>query len=295
MKNLSKSILIAICSAALLSTTAHAQVLAAWTFENDSIAVNNSPAASTGTGTASSIGMATYATPNVGVTTDDVLVGKGSDTGANTVADTTNTWRVRGQAGSNGAANGWSSLAPIGTQGAVFAVPTTTATSGSINVSFDWYATTQGEANLQLEYTTNGTTWTNVPLTLGGSDSGLSVLTGSASDTNTTQGSYVSDNLLNNSVAGQDWFTGLKATITNPAALNDPNFAIELVNASTGADDISTQGTALNNNSGNWRFDNVSVTAVAAPEPSTYALMIGGLALLIGVRVLRRSKNSVQA
>src|ERR1700677_2561509 len=287
MKNLSKSILIAICSAALLSTTAHAQVLAAWTFENDSIAVNNSPAASTG--------MATYATPNVGVTTDDVLVGKGSDTGANTVADTTNTWRVRGQAGSNGAANGWSSLAPIGTQGAVFAVPTTTATSGSINVSFDWYATTQGEANLQLEYTTNGTTWTNVPLTLGGSDSGLSVLTGSASDTNTTQGSYVSDNLLNNSVAGQDWFTGLKATITNPAALNDPNFAIELVNASTGADDISTQGTALNNNSGNWRFDNVSVTAVAAPEPSTYALMIGGLALLIGVRVLRRSKNSVQA
>src|ERR1700677_3217319 len=151
MKNLSKSILIAICSAALLSTTAHAQVLAAWTFENNSIAVNNSPAASTGTGTASSIGMATYATPNVGVTTDDVLVGKGSDTGANTVADTTNTWRVRGQAGSNGAANGWSSLAPIGTQGAVFAVPTTTATSGSINVSFDWYATTQGEANLQLE------------------------------------------------------------------------------------------------------------------------------------------------
>src|SRR5580698_4394804 len=129
---------------------AQAGTIVAWTFENDSIAVNNSPAPSTGTGTASSIGMNIYPTPNVGVTTDDVVLGKASDTGANTVADTTLTWRVRGQAGANGAANGWSSLAPIGTQGAVFAA--STAGYNSINVSFDWYATTQGEANLQLMY-----------------------------------------------------------------------------------------------------------------------------------------------
>ncbi len=264
---------------------ARAQVLAQWTFQNDAIAVNNSPAPSTGTGTADSIGMDVYPTPNVGVTTDDVLVGKSSDTGANGVADTTNTWRIRGQAGSNGAANGWSSAAPIGTQGAQFFASTAGDLATPINISFDWYATTQGEANLQLEYTVDGTNWINAPITLSGSDSGLAVGTNLTSP-NTVTGSYVSDNLLTNgSSAGQDWFTGLTATITNPLALNDPNFGIEMVNASTGGDDVSTQGTALNNSSGNWRFDNVSISE--APEPGTWTLTLGGLGVLVTIRRFR--------
>jgi len=266
---------------------ANAQTLAQWSFENDSVAVNNSPAPSSGTGTADSIGMNLYATPNVGVTTDDVVVGKSSDTGANLVADTTNTWRVRGQAGTNGAANGWSSLAPIGTQGAQFFAPTTSLTSGAVNVSFDWYATTQGEANLQLEYTTNGgTTWNNVALTLGGTDTGLQVLNNSSS-ANTVTGSYVSDNVLNNgSKAGQDWFTGLTATINDPNALNNSGFGIEMVNASTGADNVSTAGTALNNNSGNWRFDNVTISGAAAavPEPTSWVLGVFAACAFVGLR-----------
>lgn len=267
----------------LASPRANAQTLSQWTFENDPVAINNSPAPSSGTGTSDSIGMNIYATPNVGVTQDDVLVGKSSDTGANGVADLTNTWRVRGQAGSNGAANGWSSLAPIGTQGAQFFVPTTSVTSGAINVSFDWYATTQGEANLQLEYTTNGgTSWNNVALTLGGNDTGLTVLNNSSS-ANTVTGSYVSDNLLNNgSKAGQDWFTGLTATINDPNALNNSGFGIEMVNASTGADDVSTQGTALNNSSGNWRFDNITVAAV--PEPRSWTLAVIVVVAFVGLR-----------
>ncbi|HLX94410.1 MAG TPA: PEP-CTERM sorting domain-containing protein [Verrucomicrobiae bacterium] len=277
-------ILLTLTCALVAVTQARAQIITAWTFENDPVAVNNSPAPSTGIGTAGSIGMNIYPTPNIGVTTDDVLVGKNSDTGANTVADTTQTWRIRAQAGSSGAANGWSSAAPIGTQGAQFAA--STVGYNSINVSFDWYATTQGEANMQLEYTTDGVTWHNVALTLSGSDAGLQVLSNSGSDVNTVTGSYVSDNILTGgSSAGQDWFTGLTATITDPNAANDPNFAIEMVNASTGADDVSTQGTALNNTSGNWRFDNVVISGtLAVPEPSTFALIGCGFAALIGLR-----------
>jgi len=273
-------------SAMIVASTSAAQAasIAGWTFENDAVAVNNSPAPSTGTGTAGSIGMNIYPTPNVGVTTDDVVVGKSSDTGTNTVADTTNTWRVRGQAGTNGAANGWSSAAPVGTQGAQFAASTVGYTT--INISFDWYTTTQGEANLQLQYTTDGSTWHNTPITLSGSDAGLVVLSNSTS-ANTVTGSYVSDNLLvNGSPAGQDWFTGLTATINDPNAANNPNFAIEMVNASTGADDVSTAGTALNNSSGNWRFDNVSINGTAVPEPACISLLgMAGTALLARRRI----------
>jgi hypothetical protein len=281
MKNAKK--IIAITGASLLAAAcAQAQTtITAWNFENDPIAVNNSPAPSSGLGTASSIGMNIYTTPNIGVTTDDVLQGVTGDTGANGVANTSQIWRVRAQAGPNGAANGWSSLAPIGTQGAQFA--TSTVGYSSISVSFDWYATTQGEANMQLEYTTDGSTWNNVPLTLGGSDAGL-VLKNNISSPNTVIGSYVSDSITNpgqSLLAGQDWFTGLTATITDPNAANDPNFAIEMVNASTGADDVSTKGLALNNNSGNWRFDNISISGIqVAPEPSTFALAGCSLAML---------------
>ena len=281
-----------LCGAAVLAAAGtHAQTIAAWNFENLPVAVNNNPVASAGTGTASSIGMNIYATPNVGVTTDDILVGKTSDTGGNGLANTSQTWRVRAQAGANGAANGWSSLAPIGTQGAIFSASTAGISGSGINVSFDWYATTQGEANLELLYTDDGSTWNNLQINIGANASlGLTSLDNTTS-ANTVMGWYVSDNLLNNgSKAGQDWFQGLTATINDPNALNNPNFAIEMVNASTGADDVSTQGTALNNNSGNWRFDNIVIGAVPVPEPGTLAL--AGIGLGTMFMAARRRKSN---
>lgn len=265
---------LAAASAFAMVSSASATTITAWTFENNTVAVNNNPAPSTGTGTASSIGMDVYGTPNVGVTTDDILVGKSSDTGANTLANTTQTWRVRAQAGANGAANGWSSLAPIGAQGAVFAA--STAGFSGINVSFDFYSTNQGEANMALEYTTDGSTWTDLPITIPAADTGLSLLTNSTSS-NTITGSYVQI------TGGQGWFPNLTATISDPAAANNPNFAIEIVNASTGGDDIGASSGPYNNSSGNWRFDNVAIsgTATAAPEPASLGVLtLGGIALL---------------
>jgi len=278
--------LLALVALSMSAAAAQAQTIAAWNFENNAIAVNNSPVPSTGTGTADSIGMNIYPTPNVGVTSDDIVAGKNSDTGANGVANTSQTWRIRGQAGSSGAANGWSSLAPIGTQGVQF-FTSTVGFTGPISLSFDWYATAQGEANLELAYTVNGgATYNNLPITLGGSDTGLQVLANSTS-ANTVTGSYVSDNILTGgSLAGQDWFSGLTATITDPLAANNAEFGIEMVNASTGTDDVSTQGTPLNNSSGNWRFDRVDI--LSAPEPSSLALLGLGVAGLAGWRKARK-------
>jgi hypothetical protein len=262
-----------------------ASTIAKWTFESDTVATNDTPSADSGTGSADAIGMTNSYNSTTSVNTDDVLVGvtsgKKSDTGANSEADGTNEWRVRGQpGGTNG--NGWSTQAPVGTQGAQFAASTLGFTG--VNVSFDWYVTSSGEANLQLEYTDNGTTWTNVPITIGtNSSEGLAVVSNSSgTDANSVKGSYISDNALTNgSLAGQDWFQGLTATISDPLAANNPLFEIEMVNASTGASDIGTNGSAYNNSSGNWRFDNVTISGTAVPEPAALSLVgLAGLALL---------------
>jgi uncharacterized protein (TIGR03437 family) len=251
LRSMKKIVSIAALIAASLPVT-QAGVITAWTFENDAIAVNNSPAPSTGSGTATSIGMDKYPTPNVGVITDDVLAGSTGDTGVNGVTNLTQIWRVRAQAGTAGAANGWSSLAPIGTQGVMFAA--STVGYNNITVSFDWYATNQGVSKLQFLYTTDGTTWHNVALNPGPA-SGVTLLNNSTS-ANTVNGWYLSIT----GGAGQDWFPGLTATISDPNAANNPKFAIQIVNAATGADNTGASGTPLNNNSGNWRFDNVTIS-----------------------------------
>jgi hypothetical protein len=52
---------------------------------------------------------------------------------------------------------------------------------------------------------------------------------------------------------------------------------IATTSASTGASNISTQGTALNNSSGNWRFDNISISASPVPLPAAAWLLLSGL------------------
>jgi hypothetical protein len=280
---LTQLILVGIGSAAFLAITpAKAQIITQWTFNNDSAANNNSPATSTGTGTADAIGFTNSLNGTTSTNTDDVVLGATADTGTNTEADLTNTWRVRGKS----PGNGYSSQAAIATQGAQFFAPTTGTTTGAIKVSFDWYVTSAAPSNLELLYTTNGgTNWTNLTINTG-SNTNISSLTGSASDANTVNGAYV--NVTANS--SMDWFQGLTATITDPSALNDAGFGIELVNASTGADVLAASGGAYNNSSGNWRFDNITISSVATPEPSSWVLALGAGATFLAL--LFRRKNA---
>jgi hypothetical protein len=243
-----------------------AGTIAEWTFDNSAVGANSAPAPSVGVGTAASLGMNN--TYNTSGSTDgsNIVAGVSGDTGTNTLSDLTSLWRIVG--GASGSNNGWSSNAPIGSQGASFAT-STVGYAGPVTVTFDWYATTQGEGKLQLQYTTDGSTWHNVAVNVPAGDANVAALT-NATSPNTVSGSYVQIS------GGQQWAQGLTATITDPAAANNANFAIRMVNASTGADDVNTQGAPLNNTSGNWRFDNVDIAMPQSFTPGNIVLLQAG-------------------
>src|SRR5271168_1858146 len=153
----------------MFSIAAQAQTtIAQWTFENLAItnySPNPAPSLNNGAGAVSisALGMTNWPTPAYGTNDPDILQGAGSDSssvasGGDGITNVTKEWRVRAQL----AGNGWSSQAPVGTQGMQINVDTT----GFANpqVAFDWYFTKAGEANLQLEYTTDGVTWSNLPI-----------------------------------------------------------------------------------------------------------------------------------
>lgn len=152
----------------------------------------------------------------------------------------------------------------------------------NITVSVDINATGQAERNLAIEYTLNDSvanpTWLNATITSAGSQG---TLVNNSSSPLTILGNYVQL-----SAAGTGWNNQITASL--PGAGSDPNFAVEIVNASTGVDNVNTGGTALNNSSGNWRYDNVIISGTTVPEPSTMALAGLGLAGLLAYRQRNR-------
>jgi hypothetical protein len=245
---------------------ASAAIITQWTFENQPISgappYNNSPTPSTGSGTAIVLGMTNnYGTPDPSVAASDILSDPGSSDPASQQA-----WRIRGQAATpSTTANGWSTLAPQYTQGAEFDV--STAGFNGIQVSFDWQPTNRGVEDIELQYNSN---------------------VGNAAG-------WINAGLFSNTVAGGVWNNGNSMSLAAIASVrNDPNFGIRIVSAfhpgtSTYFD---TTGAPLNNNSGNIRFDNVTVagiTAATVPEPSTGLLALAGLSgFVLVAHALRR-------
>jgi hypothetical protein len=239
--------------------TAVAAPFTAWNFDSLPQVTNLAPAPSSGTGTASSVGMSQtgttspgqYPNPNAaGPDASAIVVDAGSSDGG--TANTTNqAWKIVGT-------NGWDSAAAIGTQGAQFLA--STAGYSDVSVQFDVDVTTQGEGNMAVEYTTDGgATWNDATSLSANGDSGIAVATNTAS-ANTIQGEYFSV------TGGGQWYDRLTADFIGvPGVANNPNFGIRLVNASTGADCVNSTGAALNNTSGNWRFDEVDINGAAEP------------------------------
>ena len=227
--------------------------ITAWDFDSYAQGVmNNSPAPSIGTGTATPLGMSnSYASASL--PTCDIVATAGASTGSNAAA-----WRIRGGGGTYataGTPNGWSSLAPLESQGAEF--DASTAGYTNVSLAFDVYFTTQAPAQLEVQYTVDGSTWTNCStLAYASNPAYITNNPSTSGDVNTIYGTYFDQ------TGGQNFYTNLTATFP-AAAANNPSFGVRLVNATTGADELNGAGAPYNNSSGNLRFDNVIISGVA--------------------------------
>lgn len=251
MKTVARAVLMTACAMAASSASAQV-IITQWNFNNLPVAVNNSPAPNIGSGQAIVLGMDnTYGTPNASQANADVLIGDVGSSDPIQSATERRSWRVRGgPVPGGGNANGWSSQAPQYTQGAQFNVSTVGFTG--IRVSFDLQTTTQGPRNWQLQYTVDGTGWIN------------------AGAVGTSIGA---DAWNNNNVFD---FGSLGIT----AVENNPLFGIRIVSAFDPTQGIYLNNqnppAPLNNSSGNWRYDMITVTGIPTPGVAA-TLAMGGL------------------
>jgi PEP-CTERM motif len=257
-----------------IAQAASADVITKWDFNvtGAQSAPYNSPAPTTGTGTAITLGM----TNNVNggnTTSDDVL----NVVGTTTPSFNENMWRIRGTTH-----NGWYTHAAAVAAGDTNAeqqysqgieLDASTAGFSNIQFSFDWYCTAQGIRDLQFQYNTNVANpagWTNF---------------GGTSPTGTYVGSGIPGGDFYNPTSPPGTIAVDLSSIA--AANNDPNFGVRLVSAfdSTGnvpndyasnALDANGNTVLYNNNSGNWRFNNLTFSGTAVPEPSSLALVVIG-------------------
>jgi MYXO-CTERM domain-containing protein len=246
----------ALAVAAIPAVATAQSTIAQWNFTTAVASPDNSPAPTIGSGTATALGMTNnYAYSNNvtgSVASCDVL----STAQAGSGHSTEFLWRIRGA----NPGNGWNNSAPQYSQGAEFDV--NTAGYQGIVVSFDWYSTNQGVRNLQEQYTLDGATWTNInaPLNAVPND-----FYGASSPTNTIDFSAIAG-VANNTSFGVRLVSAYDTTLGTYA----------------GATLSGGNPVIYNNNSGNWRFGNITFTGTATPAPAGAALL--GLAGLVAAR-----------
>jgi len=248
-------ILLAACLA-FAAAPAHAVLLEYWDFNNDSRVINNST-------------LGTFSTDGTGVTS---ATGNGEIFNTTTKTLTSNT--------AYGALNGTLTLSgSLGTYGGVTSSAPSwgvyTNSSGSTSITnLPTVDTTTGGS---LVFVTSGAATDTLTFTL--SSAGYSSLTLSAAE-----------RLSNSSVAGVVWEYSLDGstgwtTLTPSGGPGNGNFAALSMSLPSALDNLGTlyvRETVNFSAAGSFAIDNVQLngTALAVPEPSTWALLLAGGGLL---------------
>jgi hypothetical protein len=264
--------------------------IARWNFTAVIAAPDNTPTATTDLTSAflTQLGMTNGYTNSAGVVGSqascDVLQTGGDP---NSPPSTGYTWRVRGNGNlASGAAggNGWSLSAPQYTQGLEMDV--STVGFSSIDIGFDVFSTNQGVADLQVQYNTNinnSAGWTNFK----GSFAGTTALNGNQAVTHDAAGDTIlvmTPNTYNLSSSNNAVTNFINFDANGIAgANNDANFGIRLVSCfdPVAGTYLGASGGTYNNNSGNWRFDQLVVQGSPAPElPTGVVFAVVGLGVI---------------
>lgn len=225
-----------------------ADVITQWNF-NSTTGINNAPAPSTGSGSATPVGM------NGGLNNADILNAGGtpssSDAGSPNYA-----WRVRGSQ-----SNGWSGTTQL-LSGAQFNA--STVGYQNIVLSFDLNATDGSPRHAQLQYTIDGTNFTSIGSLIDNNAFNDAWNNGITYDFSAVSG--VSNN-PNFGVKLVSAFSPVE--FTNLNGVQAANTAFQRSDAETGV----YTGAA-----GNYRFDMVTFSGTVVPEPASLGLLTVALA-----------------
>lgn len=265
---------IAAVLAAISASVATADVITRWSFNRDAggnlPASPTSPAASTGSGTASLFG---------GVNATGTGFASGTVNGASSEGTTppaadplgNNAWQINAN---------WDPNAANLSQGVRFAA----STAGFVDdvvVTWDLRQSNSSSRFSAFQYTIDGTNW----LTL----TDATRITIGTNPLNDGAGSVTAGGLLTRTI-GDRWLNQNSVDLSGLGAGNNAQFAFRVVAAHdpSGTTFVRTDtGVAPISATGTWRFDAVTISATAVPEPSS-AVLIGSA--MLGLIAYRRRR-----
>lgn len=258
-----------------LSSAVQAQVITQWNFNStvpDANTATGSDVPSIGSGTISTLGLAqsfTYASGSASG-------GSSDPAGTNDNSGYQTTGYPAPQSGNETAG---------------ITVLTSTVGFSNITVSWDQRHSNSASRFVAFYYTTDGTNFTRLALSALNSSPGTTPSGGNPASTAGGYGNNGTFSAFDETVtgAGDDWFNGRSVNLSGIAGVdNNPNFGFQIVASFDAGDNYLGSGSTAYAATGTWRFDMVTISAAAVPEPSAYALC---LVTLAGVGVVRYRKK----